>query len=805
MKHSLIISAGFLFAASQLHAADLFGRNTEVPFAYLPGGNRSWQLTDKPLGSNEKISHSSTLPNGLEVQLDANGRLAIRARPGLQEKLDLQVQLRRADGTKESQKLKLLPAPPERPISYLSDKLDDLIKIFRNPSTGKWRPVTRDAFDQYFRRLQAHGVRRLIVWPSAFPTISDPKNYGEENWARFKQQARAILENEELNRILYNNRSFAPYEWHQMLMRFRLNPTWGRMYAQSAADHGIRLTVSYRPFEHALMKYYVIPVFNANGRFLWNFLPGANPKVNFEPEKVSFVHYRKILKAGGKIDHARLRSITFAPVPDSRPQLVTRGHFRVFAAQVPPIARNSFVLLQSKNSEYKLVRFETIAERVESQQVELDGWTLNTQKDGAIQFDGLQLPPNHRYLIIKRGGAKGVDPQLPVELPVVARSMAGSRIGRINAHWSLADTNPDNARTRLGGITMTGGYRADFQVIENSFRLVRLDGKPLRPLGKDEIVIDFGSNWSPEMMDYNLDAARRLAVSEIRTALAAPGFDEVVINTRSHTQLAGSSGDGELGIQTIGHYRRRGKNYFHLGIDRAFAPISVARSPSIQQHLKHGSNQSISKITAWQPGEWQGTCQIEPARYPWRYARNSMVAKGVRLLLLDLEKEFPDTRIRVMIPPRAAVENGVKMALQKMPDPKGGKYDTRYYRFLCSGINQIPSIGEGMSMLNLAGMRVEPMFLGLRDLPDDGPISLFVDAYVKNQSDNHGSKSSGPKSFFYEAQYTLRHKNKAAAAVRREKIIRNLLGNSEINEVILYEAANWTYDLPVENPHGYLD
>ena len=137
-------------------------------------------------------------------------------------------------------------------------------------------------------------------------------------------------------------------------------------------------------------------------------------------------------------------------------------------------------------------------------------------------------------------------------------------------------------------------------------------------------------------MDYNLNAARRLVVSEIRTALAAPGFDEVVINTRSHTQLAGSSGDGELGIQTIGHYRRRGKNYFHLGIDRAFAPISVAKSPSIQQHLKHGLNQSISKITAWQPGEWQGTCQIEPARYPWRYARNSTVAKGVRLLLLDL-------------------------------------------------------------------------------------------------------------------------------------------------------------------------
>jgi len=805
VKRSLIVSAGFLFAAGQLHAADLFGRNTEVPFAYLPGGKRSWQLTDKPLGLSEKITHSSTLPNGLEVQFDGNGRLAIRARPGLQEKLNLQVQLRRADGTKERQNLKLLPAPPDRPISYLSDKLDDLIRIFRNPSTGKWRPVTHDAFDQYFRRLQAHGVRRLIVWPSAFPTISDPQNYGEENWARFKQQARAILENEELNRILYSNRAFVPYEWHQMLMRFRLNPAWGRMYAQSAADHGIRLTVSYRPFEHALMKYYVIPVFNADGRFLWNFLPGANPKVNFEPEKVSFAHYRIILKAGGKADHTQLRSITFAAVPDSRPQSVARGHFRVFAAQVPPIARNSFVLLQTKDREYKLDRFETIAERVESQRIELDGWKLKIQKDGAIQIYGLKPPPNHRYLIVKRGRAKGVDPQLPVELPVVARSMAGSRIGRINAHWSLADSNAENATTRLGGITRSGSYRTDFQAIENSFRLVRRSGKPLRPLGKDEIVIDFGSDWSPEMMDYNRKAARRLAVNEIRAALAAPAFDEVIINTRSHTQLAGSSGDGDLGVQSIGHHRRRGKNYFHLGIDRAFAPLSVAQSPPIQAHLKDGSNQAIAKITDWQPGEWQGTCQSGPAHYPWRYARNSVVANGVRLLLQDLEKEFPDTRIRVMIPPRAAVENGVTLALGNIPDPDGGSYDALYYRFLCSGINQIPSIGEGMSMLDLSGLRAEPMFLGLRDLPDDGPISLFVDAYVKNQSDNHGSIHAGPKSFFYEAQYTLRQEDKAAAAARREKIIRNLLANPAINEVILYEAADWIYDLPADNPHGYLD
>jgi len=805
MTRLLNVFVGLLFLTGRIDAAELFGRNAEVPFAYLSGGERSWQLTDQPVGAGEHLTHSSTLPDGLDVQLDRNGRLTVKASSDMREKLDLDVQLHRSDGTQSKQKLKLLPAPPDRPITYLSDQLDDLIRIFRDPGTGKWKPVTRDAFDQYFRRLQTHGVRRLIVWPSAFPTINDPENYGAENWSRFERQARAILESEELNRVLYGDRAFVPYEWHGMLMRFRLNPAWGRMYAQSAADHHIALTVSYRPFEHALMKYYVIPVFDTKGRFLWNFLPGANPKVNFEPQDVAFTHYRKILEAGGKHAHSKLQSVTFSAVSESTKQPITQKHLRVYAAQVPPIARESFVLLRDDRGSFDVVRFEKIADRVESQRVELQDWSLEVQEDGSIQLSDLKRPHDHRYLIVRRGETAASSIQLPVELPVAARSTTGSPVGRINAYWSLAGTAEENATSRLGGITAAGSYRTDFQAIENSFRLVRRSGKPLRPLANDEIVIDFGSDWSPEMMDYNRKAARRLAISEIKTTLAAPAFDEIVINTRSHTQLAGSNGDGDLGVQTIGHHRRRRKNYFHLGIDRAYAPLSVAQSPSIQSLLKEGSNAAIAKITDWQPGEWQGTCQSKSADYPWRYARNSAVAQGVRLLIHDLEQEFPDTRIRIMIPPRAAVENGVKLALEETPDPDGGHYDARYYRFLCSGINQISSIGEGMSMLDLSGLRAEPMFLGLRDLPDAGPISLFADAYLKNQSDNHGSSHSAPKSFFYEAQYTLRHKDKAVAATRREQIIRNLLSRPEINEIILYEAANWTYDLPVDDPHSYLD
>src|SRR3990170_3204012 len=53
---------------------------------------------------------------------------------------------------------------PSRPISYYADFGDDLIRTFMDRATGQFRPIEKSGFDRYFRRLQAHGVRRLIVW-----------------------------------------------------------------------------------------------------------------------------------------------------------------------------------------------------------------------------------------------------------------------------------------------------------------------------------------------------------------------------------------------------------------------------------------------------------------------------------------------------------------------------------------------------------------------------------------------------------------------------------------------------------------
>ncbi|MEO1996673.1 MAG: hypothetical protein ABGZ17_15505 [Planctomycetaceae bacterium] len=55
------------------------------------------------------------------------------------------------------------------------------------------------------------------------------------------------------------------------------------------------------------------------------------------------------------------------------------------------------------------------------------------------------------------------------------------------------------------------------------------------------------------------------------------------------------------------------------------------------------------------------------------------------------------------------------------------------------------------------------------------------------------------------ARQTLRRKDKQATARRREQIMRGLLARSDdIGEVILYEAADWTYNLSLDDPHRYL-
>jgi hypothetical protein len=112
-------------------------------------------------------------------------------------------------------------------------------------------------------------------------------------------------------------------------------------------------------------------------------------------------------------------------------------------------------------------------------------------------------------------------------------------------------------------------------------------------------------------------------------------------------------------------------------------------------------------------------------------------------------------------------------------------------------------------MLDLRGLRVEPVFAGIRFLPDRGPFDLYVREAIADMKDNHGSSFRGPRSFFYEGHETLRATDAAGARRGREARIRHLLAQrGEIGEVILYEAAAWV-KMALDDPdlcgHGFLD
>jgi len=115
-----------------------------------------------------------------------------------------------------------------------------------------------------------------------------------------------------------------------------------------------------------------------------------------------------------------------------------------------------------------------------------------------------------------------------------------------------------------------------------------------------------------------------------------------------------------------------------------------------------------------------------------------------------------------------------------------------------------------MTMVDLTGLSVEPVFLGIRFAPEKAPLDLYLREIFRDMATNRGSNFRGPRSFFYEAQETLRVNDEGTTRKKRESIIRELLAHrDEINEVILYEAADWTYFLPISDPrqsgHAYLD
>ena len=80
-----------LFPNASANAAQLFPRNTEVPFSYVTGGERSWPILDAPLGPDDSLSFSASIDgkplasgaslsfDGIKIALSDKGQMTLAA------------------------------------------------------------------------------------------------------------------------------------------------------------------------------------------------------------------------------------------------------------------------------------------------------------------------------------------------------------------------------------------------------------------------------------------------------------------------------------------------------------------------------------------------------------------------------------------------------------------------------------------------------------------------------------------------------------------------------------------------------
>ncbi len=827
----IVITVLGILLVGKVRAADtsyLASRNEEVPFPYLLQGTRSWPILRHALPRGSQINFTAkvdgkvlatgtTLDLGaIAVSIDNNQKLNIVAKGrDVLLSFTLELQLTLPDGSSERQTLSVVPAPPKRPLSYLADFGDDLIYIFNTPFRSRddnngWAPVTKDAFDQYFRRCQLQGIDRLIMWMSPMPYISDSANYAPEDFIRYKAQVTAMIESPIFNELINHRRKtqqHIPWDWVRQLNIYRLMRDFGSVLSQSAVDHGIRLTASFRPFETALTKYYELPVFDEEGNYLWGFLPMATPIINYNTSQTAFAHYRTILEKMGESEKGKIGRISISDVTNAEAFLkryLTRGdNLRIVASNYPPLRSHSLVLRRKKgNTRFELEKFGDFAAQANDKLKLVTDYKV-TVEDDVVCINNINISSNFRYLILSNPAEADEALDFPTFEPVQLFAKAGNAIGRENIYWVLDSEDSLASRTRVPGIPIPNveDIATEFNTTEDSYNHLYKKENVRTPLKNCLLVIDLGAPYSVEMLDLNQPAMRDNIVKEMKTMLDLPAFDELFVNTRSHVSLSAYQADGKEGIKPLVYYRQNRIGYQQLGIDRAYAPLTVVNDSILRRWA--GDPKLVERITTWQLGEWDRHCQQEDSPYRWRYARNKAVVQGVRLLLEDFEAAFPHVRTRVVIPLNEASAGRVADRIAALPQPEGASNSRNNSGGIWSTINYIRSIGEGMAMLDLTGLKTEPVFFGVRDIPDPSAFDIFFDESIRDFSSNRGSQFRGPRSFFFEAQYTLRRpaKDYEPARKKREELICKILSFKEdVKEVILYEACDWLYKLPFSDP-----
>lgn len=797
----------------------------ESPYPFLPGSTREWRITDLPLNENDQVEltlqnggqmiaqGSSINMGGLDITVNPSGHLRVSADSDVAlRSAELTIAIRKAVGAKEqlgpkeqhgkdnsigdtqpiTRTVTLCRGQRNRGVTYYADFGDDLIRMCMSDS-GVYAPVTRERMDDYFRRVQGQGLSRLIVWLSPFPYVAAPENYDPADWTLYEQQSAAILQSELLTKALSARQGFTSWGWLRFLMALRLRQDFGQMIGQSAADHGISLTLSYRPFEAALTKYYEVPCFDESGRYLNSFLPLASPVINRHPSEVGWVHYRELLHELNATDTATLHSIELPGVTNPEQYAGSEG-IVICASRYPPQADSSLVLVKESDDRYELHPFSSLRAKADEQRMVITGTQVEAH-GSSLRITGLNVPRDMRYLWLTWNG-EGSGPDIAALEPVILRARAGNRLGRETTYW-VTDAGDDPSR--VAGVTSTGEFWSEFQACEAAQKNAAA-GPSRKTLAGQTLIIDLGDSATVEMIDFNQPKARANALKEISFIMMQPGFDGLILNTRSHVDLPPSLADGDAGVLPAGRYWHSGGGLrWHLGLDKAYIP----RSPEILSLLKPLTKNvvDVERITMWQPEEWRDECDT-PDRLPFRYARNLGTSTGVRALIHDLERVFSDQRIQVVMPPQAAAIRRIQERLDAMRGSDGAIYGRRYYDRLWPSNNHIPSAGEGMSMVDLTGLRTEPVFLGSGGyLPDQQPLTFYVEECLKDLATNRGSTFRGPRTWFFEGQTTLRAADPVTAERRREEMIQYLLSRSgEINEVILYEAADWLYFRPSCDP-----
>ncbi|HUP11031.1 MAG TPA: hypothetical protein VM187_02425, partial [Niastella sp.] len=454
------------------------------------------------------------------------------------------------------------------------------------------------------------------------------------------------------------------------------------------------------------------PVFDKNANYLWGFLPAATPVINYETDHTAFAHYRTILDKMGESEKGRIGSISIHGVTNADAFLKrfqSKGdNLRIVASNYPPLRSNSLVLQRQHNASFALMKFGDFAAQAADKLKSVTGYKIAVKGD-VLRIDNLDVASNIRYLILSNPAGADEALDLPTLEPVKLFARAGNAIGRENVYWVLDSEDSLSSQTHVPGIPVPGvdGIATEFNTTEDGYKYLYQKGDARTTLKNRLLVIDLGAAYSVEMLDLNQPVMRANVIKEMKTILDLPAFDEIFVSSRSHVSLSAYQGDGQEGIKPLVYYRQNHLSAQQLGIDRAYAPLAVANDSILRKWA--ADPKLVERITTWQPGEWDGYCQQKDSPYRWRYARNKAVSTGVRLLLGDFEAAFPNVRTRIVIPMDESSAGRVDERIKTLTKSDGSHYGKDYNGGIWSTINYIRSIGEGMAMLDLTGLKTEPV------------------------------------------------------------------------------------------------